>query len=300
MYPPSSAWRVAAVDCPRVQAAAFSGARDLMNCASGRRAHLSWAPDGYRQLGSGDAAPGVAEVGDHLQFPAERANVVAEGGEFGHGTALDGGDALLGHSHRLRDLGLGQAGLLAHLGQVLGPDLQRPPLAGFLHGRPVIGVDELVQELLARVGEELRFLAHRCLLPFRYASYAASAAGIASRYHWSHRPDLSPATSSTALRAGSKMNKIRTSAVPLEPGRSSLRLCSRDPAIRSASGRPSAGPSSSSRSMASATSPRVTGSPDRSACSQSRTWRVITSWCGTAPSSANGTTNLLCRYAGRQ
>lgn len=76
MYPPSSAWRVAAVDCPRVQAAAFSGARDLMNCASGRRAHLSWAPDGYQQLGSGDAAPGVAEVGDDFQFPAERADVV--------------------------------------------------------------------------------------------------------------------------------------------------------------------------------------------------------------------------------
>src|SRR5260370_42308326 len=85
MYPPSSAWRVAAVDCPRVQAAAFSGARDLMNCASGRRAHLSWVPDGYRQLGSGDAAPGVAEVGDDFQFPAERADVVAQGGEFGHG-----------------------------------------------------------------------------------------------------------------------------------------------------------------------------------------------------------------------
>src|SRR6266700_7807873 len=241
MYPPSSAWRVAAVDCPRVQAAAFSGARDLMNCVSGRRAHLSWAPDGYRQLGSGYAAPGVAEVGDHLQFPAERADVVAEGGEFGHGAALDGGDSLLGHSHRPGDLGLGQVGLLAHLGQVLGPDLQRPPLAGFLHGRPVVGVDELVQELLPGVGEELRFLAHRCALPFRYASYAASAPGIASRYHWSNRPDLSPATSL-----------------------------------------------------------RVTGSPDRSACSQSRTWRVITSLCGTAPSSANGTTNLLCRYAGRQ
>jgi hypothetical protein len=40
----------------------------------------------------------------------------------------------------------------------------------------------------------------------------ALGAGIASRYHWCHWPDLSPATSSTALRAGSKMNKIRTSA----------------------------------------------------------------------------------------
>jgi hypothetical protein len=34
------------------------------------------------------------------------------------------------------------------------------------------------------------------------------------------------------LRAGSKINKIRTSVVPLEPGRSSLRLCSRDPETR--------------------------------------------------------------------
>ena len=32
-------------------------------------------------------APGVAEVGNHLQFPAERANVIAEGAEFGHGAA---------------------------------------------------------------------------------------------------------------------------------------------------------------------------------------------------------------------
>src|SRR5712691_6948235 len=257
MYPPSSAWRVAGADCPRVQAAAFSGARDLMNCVSGRRAHLSWAPDGYRQLGSGDAAPGVAEVGDDFQFPAEGADVVAEGGEFGHGAALDGRDALLGHAHRLGDLGLGQAGLLAHLGQVLGPDLQRPPLAGFLHGRPVIGGDERVQELLARVGEALRFLAHRCLLPFRYASYAASAAGIASRYHWSHRPDLSPATSSTALRAGSKMNKIRTSVVPLEPGRSSLRLCSRDPDPRIAARAASPGPGVSSPACVTLLPPRL-------------------------------------------
>jgi hypothetical protein len=48
----------------------------------------------------------------------------------------------------------------------------------------------------------------------------------ASRCHSYHRPGLSPATNSTALRAGSKMNKIRTSACPLDPGRSSLRSCS--------------------------------------------------------------------------
>src|ERR1700756_4459065 len=72
---------------------------------------------------SGDAAPGVTEVGDGLQFTAEGADVVAQGGEFGHGAALDGRDTLLGHAHRVGNLGLGQAGLLAHLDQVLGPDL---------------------------------------------------------------------------------------------------------------------------------------------------------------------------------
>jgi len=81
----------------------------------------------------------------------------------------------------------------------------------------------------------------------------------------SQRPDLPPATSSTALRTGSKMNKILTSLAPLDPGRSSFRLCSRDPAIRSASGLPRDGPSSISRSIASATSLRVTGSPERPA-----------------------------------
>jgi hypothetical protein len=51
---------------------------------------------------------------------------------------------------------------------------------------------------------------------------------------------------------------------PLDPGRSSFGLCSRDPAIRSASGLPRDGPSSISRSIASATSLRVTCSPERS------------------------------------
>jgi hypothetical protein len=41
-------------------------------------------------------------------------------------------------------------------------------------------VDELVQELFAGVREELRFLARR--RASRYASYAASAAGMASAY----------------------------------------------------------------------------------------------------------------------
>jgi hypothetical protein len=68
------------------------------------------------------------------------------------------------------------------------------------------------------------------------------------------------------------MNRIRTSLWPLEPGRSSLRLCSRDPVIRSTSGRPKARPSSSSLSIAYETRRRVRGSPVRSAWSQSLTF----------------------------
>lgn len=37
-----------------------------------------------------------------------------------------------------------------------------------------------------------------------------------------------------AISASAQMNKIRTSLAPLDPGRSSFRLCSRDPVIRSA------------------------------------------------------------------
>jgi hypothetical protein len=72
-------------------------------------------------------------------------------------------------------------GSLAYLGEVFGADRQDPLLMRFLQGGAVVGVDELVQELVAGVGEELRLLAHRC--PSRYASYSASAAGMASAYH---------------------------------------------------------------------------------------------------------------------
>ena len=85
--------------------------------------------------------------------------------------------------------------LLAHVRQVLGGDVQCPLLACFVHGGAVVGVDELVEELLAGVAEELGLLAHRC--PSRYVLYVASAAGMASAYHSFHRPDLSPATSRT-------------------------------------------------------------------------------------------------------
>lgn len=149
---------------------------------------------------SGDALPGVAEVGDDLEFAAEGADVVGQGGQFGDGAVLDGGDALLGHAHGLGDLGLDEAGSLAYLGEVLRADRQDPPVVCLVQGGAVVGVDELVRELLAGLGEELGLLAHRC--PFRYASYRASAAGMAPAYHSFHRPDLLPATSSTALRTG--------------------------------------------------------------------------------------------------
>jgi hypothetical protein len=73
--------------------------------------------------------------------------------------------------------------------------VQCPLLACFVHGGAVVGVDELVEELLAGVAEELGLLAHRC--PSRYVLYVASAAGMASACHSFHRPDLSPATSRT-------------------------------------------------------------------------------------------------------
>jgi hypothetical protein len=111
------------------------------------------------RMGLGDAAPRVAEVGDDLEFSAEGADVFGEGGQFGDGAVLDGGDALLGHAHGPGDLGLRQAGVLAHLGQVLGAYLERPLPAGFLHCGAVVRMDELVHELLAGVAGELPVLA---------------------------------------------------------------------------------------------------------------------------------------------
>src|SRR3954468_7459795 len=60
-------------------------------------------------------------------------------------------------------------------------------------------------------------------------------------------PDLSPPVSRMAERHGSNTNKIRISDRPAEPGRSFLRLCSREPSMRSTSGRPSPGPASARR-----------------------------------------------------
>jgi hypothetical protein len=64
---------------------------------------------------------------------------------------------------------------------------------------------------------------------------------------------LSPATSKTARRCGSKMNRILISVFPADPGRSSFRLCKPEPVIRSTAGRPSAGPRSASNSTESRT-----------------------------------------------
>ena len=46
----------------------------------------------------------------------------------------------------------------------------------FFHGGAVVGMDELVQELLAGIREELRLLVHRCC-PSRYASYSVGDVG---------------------------------------------------------------------------------------------------------------------------
>jgi hypothetical protein len=58
------------------------------------------------------------------------------------------------------------------------------------------------------------------------------------RYHCDHRPDLSPATSRTADRHGSKTSKIRTSLRPADGGRNSFMLAIRDAVTVSTSGRP--------------------------------------------------------------
>ena len=98
-------------------------------------------------------ALGLADTGAGLILLARSARQLDE--THADAAALDGRDALLGDVYGLGDAGLGQAGLLAHLGQVLGTDLQCPLLSCFLYGRAVVGVDELIQELLAGAGEEL-------------------------------------------------------------------------------------------------------------------------------------------------
>src|ERR1039457_7009984 len=55
---------------------------------------------------------------------------------------------------------------------------------------------------------------------------------MASWYQRVQFPALSPATSKMAWRCGSKMNRIRISVFPADPGRSSLRLCKLEPVIR--------------------------------------------------------------------
>src|SRR5262249_34673112 len=89
-------------------------------------------------------------------------DVITQRGKLRDGSAFDRRDALLGYPHGLSDLRLGQACLLTHLHQVLGPDLEHSLLTRILHSRAVVGVDELVQELIASVSEKLRLLAHRC------------------------------------------------------------------------------------------------------------------------------------------
>jgi hypothetical protein len=55
---------------------------------------------------------------------------------------------------------LSQARFLAHLDQMLGSDLERSPLMRLLHRRTVIGWTNSSQELIARVGKELRLFTH--------------------------------------------------------------------------------------------------------------------------------------------
>jgi|HubBroStandDraft_1064217.scaffolds.fasta_scaffold1678609_2 hypothetical protein len=59
------------------------------------------------------------------------------------GTVLESRDALPG-TRGLGHLYLSQPRFLAHLDQMLGSDLERSPLTSLLHGRTVIGMDELI------------------------------------------------------------------------------------------------------------------------------------------------------------
>ncbi len=68
------------------------------------------------------------------------------------------------------------------------------------------------------------------------------------------------------------MNRMRTSLVPVEPGRSSFKLWSFEPSIRSANGRARLGPSSSSRLIAAATSAAVSSSWSHSSRYQASTF----------------------------
>jgi hypothetical protein len=85
-------------------------------------------------------------------------------------------------------------------------------------------------------------LAHLC--------QSVGTVDIDREYQAVHCPVLSPATNRTALRAGSKINKILISVLPADPGRNSFKLCRAEPLIRSTSGRPRLGPSSSSAVIA--------------------------------------------------
>src|SRR5260370_354595 len=70
------------------------------------------------------------------------------------------------------------------------------------------------------------------------------------RYHLSHCPDLSPATSRTTDRHGSKTSRIRISLCPADGGLSSFMFAIREAVIVSTSGRPSRGPLRSRTKMA--------------------------------------------------
>ena len=94
------------------------------------------------------------------------------------------------------------------------------------------------------------------------------------RYHLSHCPDLSLATSRTTDRYGSKTSRIRISLCPAEGGRSSFMLAIRDAVIVSTNGRPSAGPLRSRTKMAWFTSWWLSGSDSYSSSRKASTSAV--------------------------
>ena len=114
-----------------------------------------------------------------------------------------------------------------------------------------------LEELLERTSPEVVVVATP---PASHAANRRSASEMFSRYHPVQAPALSPATRSTACRAGSNTNRIRISLRPVDPGRSSFTFRTDEPVMLSTSGLPSFGPSASSSSIAAATDLALPGS----------------------------------------
>jgi hypothetical protein len=88
-----------------------------------RRQAMIWIKErrGYHGLGpvrSGDLPAAVAEGGDNVEASAEGTDMGADDVDPGEVAVFDLGDACLGDAQCLGELGLGQTGGLADLGEL--------------------------------------------------------------------------------------------------------------------------------------------------------------------------------------